>query len=290
MTVPLETTFRSWADLGRSLRQQVEIAASPPKRSFIDTFAGLITQTRSLRDAEFGELSEVSRRSRERLEPLGEPMEHDLGVNRWLAGAREEAYSDWLAWLLARMTIEELACVLGLPRLLSLGLDASSNSVRADREVWVEHGHEGRVGRLDILLRVQDRAIIALELKRGSADEADTEKQNGYIRAIETDPAFLGRSKSYVLLVTTSESDEVDGFEVRQYPILCRNLRRLAVAWISHERLFLAAITLAVTASIETNLLRMSVQKGSFTPSTLSHLREFTERSAYECSSQAGRS
>jgi len=45
-------------------------------------------------------LAMVSSMSSARLKPLGEPLEHDLGVNRWLAGAREEAYSDWLTWLL----------------------------------------------------------------------------------------------------------------------------------------------------------------------------------------------
>ena len=279
MMEPRVATLRDWASLGRSLRRHVEVATAPP-RPFTTSFAGLIAAVSSLREAEFAELSEISRRSRERLIPLGEPLEHDLGVNRWLASAREEAYSDWLAWLLSRMTVEELASVLRLPLLLDLGLDVSGR-VGADREVWVQHGHEGRLGRLDILLRVQARAIIALEVKRGSVDEADTEKQIGYVRAIETNPAFAGMTKFYILLVTASDKDEVYGFAVRHYDKLCRNLRRLATAWIAHEGLFPAAIMLAVTASIETNLLRMSLQKGSFTPATLSHLKEFSERSAY---------
>ena len=281
MTVQRNHILERWACLGRSLRQ-IEAAASPPNRSFIHTFAGLIGQSKTLRDVEFRELSEVSRQSRERLRPLGEPLEHDLGINRWLAAAPEPAYSDWLAWLLARMTIEELACVLRLPQLLTLGLDTSLRSIRADREVWVEHGHEGRLGRLDILLRVHDRAIVALEVKRGSADRADTEKQEGYIKAISTNTRFSGTSKSYILLVTTSDEDEIHGFAVRRYCTLCRNLRRLAAAWISHEELFLAALALSVTAAIETNLLRMSLRKDSSTPDTLSHLKKFNERNAYE--------
>jgi hypothetical protein len=129
---------------------------------------------------------------------------------------------------------------------------------------------------------VHDRAIVALEVKRGPADQADTEKQEGYVRAISNDPKFSQRSKSYVLLATTSDKDEINGFSVRRYPILCRNLRRLAASWISQEDLLPAALALAVTAAIETNLLRMSLRRDSFTPSTLSHLREFNERSAYE--------
>ncbi len=177
--------------------------------------------------------------------------------------------------------MEELARVLSLPQLLGLRLDASSG-VRADREFWVRHGHEGRLGRLDVLLRVHDQGIIALEVKRGPADEADTEKQLGYVWAIETDREFAGMLKRYILLVTASDKEEVDGFAVRRYSKLCRNLRRLAAIWIAQERLFLAAVMLAVTASIERNLLRMSLQKDSFTPATLCHLRRFNERSAYE--------
>ena len=227
-------------------------------------------------------MSEISRRSRERLSPLGEPLEHDLGVNRWLASAREEAYSDWLAWLLSQMTIEEMACVLRLPRLRNLGLDASARSIRSDREVWVQQGHEGRLGRLDIRLLVHDRAIVVVEVKRGTIDKADIEKQLGYVTATKANPAFANMDKIFIMLVTASDKDEVHEFKVRRYAELCRNLRRLATVWIAHERHFAAAIMLAVTASIETNLLRMSLQKGSFTPATLSHLKEFSERSAYE--------
>jgi hypothetical protein len=180
------------------------------------------------------------------------------------------------------MTIEELARVLRLPLLLNLGLDVSGRSVRADREVWVQQGHVGRLGRLDVILRVHDRAIVVVEVKRGTTDEADIEKQVGYVRSIEADPAFARMTKIYILLVTASDNDEECGFAVRQYDKLCRNLRRLATVWIAHGRLFPAAVMLAVTASIETNLLRMSLQKGSFTPATLSHLKEFSERSAYE--------
>jgi hypothetical protein len=304
-SVDIERIFRSWANLGRSLRTKVVTAEARQKRSFIDTFSVFMTHGRSLRDAEFGELEEVTRRSRERLSPLGEPLEHDLGLNRWLARAREEAYSDWLAWLLAQMSISELAFVLDLQEqeLLNLGLDLSKKAVRAEREFWVQRGHEGRQGRLDILLYLQDayqrdQAIIVLELKRGSADDgADTVKQVGYIDSIENDEKFLGMRKSYVLLVTTSKLDKVHKFEVLRYNVLCLKLRRLAERWMSQhrllpsqDRLFLAAITLAVIASIETNLLRMSLQKSSFTLNTLSHLRAFIERNDGESSSLSGRS
>src|SRR5438270_6206210 len=38
--------------------------------------------------------------SRKLLEPFGDPLEVDFGAHRWLAGDREEAYSDWLQWII----------------------------------------------------------------------------------------------------------------------------------------------------------------------------------------------
>src|SRR5262245_53290596 len=54
-------------------------------------------------------LSDLLAESQRRLAPFGDPLELDLGVHRWLAPAREEAYADWLAWILGRITAQEIA-------------------------------------------------------------------------------------------------------------------------------------------------------------------------------------
>jgi hypothetical protein len=282
MLASYETTLQNWARLAGPLRQQLERKACSQTRSFRISFSGLIAKSIALRDIDFSELSEIAKRSGERLCPLGEPMMQDFGLHRWLAGAQEGAYSDWLQWLFSQMTCEDLARVLDLPELLELGPDILHKRVRVDREVWVDHGHENKLGRLDILIQVGDRALVAIEVKLGSASAADTLKQMGYVKAIEIDPKFSGRLKRYVLLVTESDEGNVCGFKVTDYYILCRNLRRLAIEWMKRQELTVAAVSLMVAASIEENLLRLSLQKSSFTPDTLSHLTKFIERPDYE--------
>ena len=41
--------------------------------------------------------------SRKRLAPLEDPFDVDLGLHRWLEDEREEAYSDWLEWVVRQM-------------------------------------------------------------------------------------------------------------------------------------------------------------------------------------------
>ena len=254
------------------------------KRSFGDSFSGITESYRALRKIGAQELSVVAGSSNGQLSPIGEPLAYDLGVNRWLSSAAEGAYSDWLAWLLSHMTARELGCVLGLGELRKLPLShrGQAETVRVDREVWVQHGHEGQIGRLDIFVTIGNRALVVIEVKKGSAEDADSIKQKGYYLAIETASKFSGWIKNYIMLVGSSASSEVDGFQVRTYPQLCRNLRRLAVQWISDGRLFMAAIMLALTAALEINLLRMSLLEHLFSDLTLAHLKKFTEEKDYE--------
>ncbi len=279
MTITSEEVLKRWTSLGKSLRLSRSSAFSL-QVSFNNSFRSLIAKYKILREIEFRELGAVVRQSNELLKPLGEPLQRNLALNRWLLGAREEAYSDWLAWLFTQMTNEELASVLSLPKLRDLKFGTSQP--RAEREIRVDHGHESRSGRLDILLHLQDLAIIVLEVKLGSDIVADTKKQVGYIKSIELDPTFCKLSRNYIILLTKSEKDVIDGFEVREYAILCRNLRRLATAWISQEKLFAATAMIMIVASIEHNLLHMSLHRDFFSEDTLSHLSRFSDESTYE--------
>ena len=46
-------------------------------------------------------LADLILRSNAHLKPLTDPLATDFGTHRWLRGEREEAYSSWLAWILA---------------------------------------------------------------------------------------------------------------------------------------------------------------------------------------------
>ena len=83
-------------------------------------------------------------RSWERLKPVGRAVEAGIGLNRWLARAREEAYSDWLKWLFEQMTAGELIKVLNLRDLDAGDQALAQEPVQVEREVVVEEGHEGQ--------------------------------------------------------------------------------------------------------------------------------------------------
>ena len=48
-------------------------------------------------------LKTLLERSNETLSPLSDPLLEDYGVHEWLSRSREEAYSDWLAWVLRQI-------------------------------------------------------------------------------------------------------------------------------------------------------------------------------------------
>jgi hypothetical protein len=112
----------------------------------------------ALRQLEADELADALNRSHEILQPLGEPLKQEFALDRWLASAREEEYSDRLQWLIGRMTIAELASVLGLQY---LGDDSflilPPGEVISEREVWLPY-EEGS-GRIDILVRLSGRTF-----------------------------------------------------------------------------------------------------------------------------------
>ncbi len=247
--------------------------------SFSESFAPLLLHAQALRVAEVNELTEVVGESDKRLKPLGEPLAQRIGLNRWLAGAREEAYSDWLKWLFEEMNAGEHIKVLSIHELSPSGEAQARERVRVAREPVVEEGHEGQSGRIDLILALGGWADVAIEVKKGDAESADTKKQRGYRKSVEKQ--FGSLPKAFILLVTSANDTEVAGFEVRTYDEVCRNLRRLAISWLD-QRLLASAITLMVVAAIESNLLRFSVQENSFTSATLSHLKTFIGGTDYE--------
>jgi hypothetical protein len=214
--------------------------------------------------------------SRKKLDPLGEPLELDLGVHRWLKGDREEAYSDWLAWLLWRLTsgeILDLFCVqcpeLPEPERTRFPLDVH-------RELWVKKGHEGATGRLDVVVKLPGNNALVLELKKGSSDAADTKKQEGYFQEMEK----TGMRCHYLLLVTDQSEEEKDRFKIMPYAILCLQIRHWATTMRNDPRgLTLVAMALAFVGAIETNLLGLAISRlGLPSSAVLNHLRDFVEK------------
>jgi len=95
---------------------------------------------------------------------LCEPLLADAGLNRWLKKEREEAYSDWLKWILDQLgTAMDVLGVLGIsdPEIVAA---CQSGVFKIDRE------HHVPGGRLDLLLSLDNSAIIIVEVKKYSAE------------------------------------------------------------------------------------------------------------------------
>jgi hypothetical protein len=131
------------------------------------------------------------------------------------------------------------------------------------------------MGRIDILVECGNDLVVAVEVKVCAAEEADTEKQEGYRRALKK---YAGRSVRRVLLVTDAEKDRCHGFEVRLWREVCLELRR-AIGRIRERRggLTAAAMVLAFAGAVEQNLLGFH-RKGA--PGMTAYLQEFIGQEA----------
>jgi hypothetical protein len=156
-------------------------------------------------------------RSSRSLFPLSDPLSEDFGSHRWLKGQREEVYSDWLAWILEQLPSPHH--ILKLFQVKSLMKYSGKISVR--REIWVPKGNHERTGRIDLVVEVGDQWMIIIEVKMGSAELADTQKQRNYIRSSKA------KSASRILLALSGASPTYEKFSLRQWRSLCILLRRM---------------------------------------------------------------
>ena len=267
--------FTRWAYLGRQLRAQT---GPPPVPHWpTDKVERLVATVRRLDREERKQLTELLQLTRELLLPFGEPLALNFGLNRWLSGTREEAYSDWLQWLFGQLRPSEIRQVLCIPAadpVSSIIAAFPNEPVTVQREVWVSQGHEGAAGRLDLTLKIGQKVVIVLEVKLGDEETADTAKQEGYFADLKKQ----GLPFYPILLVTKALQEEVDRFAVLRYADFCLALRQFVVANKHDERgyVFLSFI-LALAATFEMNLLGLNVTTRQPSLATLTHLSQFAE-------------
>ena len=239
--------LRRWASVSQSGRRSTpEVFAA--LKHLIDIAGRRVTLDHS-------RLSSVLDRCQRALNPLSEPFVDDYGTHRWLRGDREEAYSDWLAWILERLgTGNRILAVLGAPR-----TEASWGNLEARvvREYIVEAGHVDQAGRVDIQLTFEDQAVIWIEVKVTSADVADMEKNAGYSssQAIRCEP-----HKARFAIATRGLLGVYDGFEFRSWLTICTGLRSAAIEFRDEGAVSAAAMTLAFVGAVEQNLLGFPVR------------------------------
>jgi hypothetical protein len=247
--------LRTWALMGAELlpSQSRDVPNWDSVRRMIDAA--------SERFAEDGErLRYLLDESRRRLAPLADPFDIDLGLHRWLEAEREEAYSDWLEWIL-----RQLPCAENVFELFNLDPPEAVLECRqwnVQRELRVSHGHPDHEGRLDLVIRFADLVIIVVEVKKGDADDADTTKHCGYSLSIDEQKY---RYKYPVLLAASAEEDDYDGFSFCSWATVCVEMRRQAISICKQGRVTTAAMVVAFVAAVEQNLL-------GFSPSLVQHI------------------
>jgi hypothetical protein len=101
-------------------------------------------------------------KSSDRFPGLRDPLLDDFGTHRWLRADREEAYSDWLHWVLERLgDSDRILRVLDVPEALR---PARPERVTIEREKYISGGR-----RLDLVVKLES-IIVVVEVKMGSAD------------------------------------------------------------------------------------------------------------------------
>jgi hypothetical protein len=235
--------LRTWASLGAELTASRSRAV--PDWSAVRR---MIDAVRPKMEDEAKRLRLMLDESRRKLAPLGEPFDLDLGLHRWLDAEREEAYSDWLEWVVRQAkTPARVFPLFGLEAPGNLPGDAVLN---VKREVCVPRGHIDQEGRLDLVIYFGDRTVIVVEVKKGDAEDSDTAKHAGYRES------HVGAE--HVLLAVSADEQDYDGFKPCLWGMVCIEMRRLAIELRNEQRIMAAAMVLAFAAAVEQNLLGFS--------------------------------
>jgi len=267
-----------WTDMGRKFNQPIKI---PDWHS--DSIRSFITSCQKFLEHLKEETKTLLKESSNLLSPFQDPFCIDLSSNRWFAGHREEGYSDWLEWI-----IEQLK----EPRLIFKLLDIPDDEIMlkecegikpdVEREEWVEKGHEGQEGRLDITIRYPSKLLIHVEVKTVSAEESDLDKNQGYIESVEN--KYRGeKEKRHRLLVTESQKTSYDyEFEGKKIEVLalkwadiCIKLRNMVSEKQVKEPLA-ASLILSFAGAVEQNLLELpNIHAGNFDSRTFDYIKKF---------------
>ena len=266
-------SLRSLAALWRGL--QVE---QPSEDQRILALRALIQAGRAETKRAAGRLAAAIEESSRHFTPLKEPLaELDFTEHRWVAAHREEAYTDWLAWVVSILSVPQILRVFGVRDKKFLHACGDATEVRVSRETAVPFGHDGCRGRLDLDIDLGGAARLIVEVKVSDADVADTGKHIGYRRSLE----HSARVPYVCILLAKNTSDQdYDGFTPRSWRAASLALRAIAVDLVSGQRMSEAVMVLALVAAAEQNLLGLlAVERSggsSFAhPRTVAHLDAF---------------
>lgn len=170
----------------------------------------------------------------------------------------ENAYSDWLAWLLQQNGTQH-SLGNALSEIFGNEFTDGSEFVVAREEV-VDHGHENQSGRLDLSItneRLKRFQVIEVKVRAPTSDEL--KKHEGYIKSFEA--RYSGWSGSFSLLTPEGMNDIVNPsaeiFKCVSWRTIALCIRRHVIA-ASQMNVYHRAMAATFCAALESNVLGYS--------------------------------
>ena len=231
--------MKAWGKLGQHIEKSQRNIDWTPVRKIIKASEKFFKEEREA-------LEIVFRRSNEQLGDL-EPFSVDLGVHRWLKAEREEAYSDWLKWVLDQ---------LGQPALVGQVFGIKDNrlstmrgAIKVRRETRIIISKEMKLRRTDVDIMFRNRGAVRVEVKIRDGGFLDLQQLTDQGNHPED---FL----HYVFLVRSGSLEgRKSKFKVRYWEDVCLNLRRMMPKLNLH--FMQKAMVMAFVGAVEQNILKL---------------------------------
>jgi len=253
---PGSRALKLWANLYRQGAFRVPL----PSRSW-HAADELIKAAKHADRSASGELAESLGVSSRVFDPLADPLATEFRAHRWLSSDREEAYSDWLGWILDQ--IGDAGRVL---RLLGVS-DKKLLRACASEEPIINREFTIPDGRPDLVVEFGKRLLIVVEIKTKSFDSVAARDQlERYARWIPDPRNRPQQVLCYFAAVEFGEFDDLSTFVPSPWRELTLRMREQAREWIRASKnqppnrnyLIRAAMTLAFCGAVEQNLLGLS--------------------------------
>lgn len=198
--------------------------------------------------------------------PLDDPLTLHYGAHRWLSGQREEAYSDWFAWVLEQTTaLPEIRDFLHMP--------PPPATVEIRREVQIAYDDGSGYGRLDLLIESSAGAVCVIEIKARRYVEAEILKHELYC-ASRSVPETAYR----LFIAIGDEGVNLRGFNFVSWSDICLLLRKNVAGHLARLGATRSAMVLAFVGAVENNLLGLCAHQGATRPAlvpTIAYLEKF---------------
>lgn len=239
----LVQVVRTWASLSRTANSNWDTVSNIIRAAETDSAKQELDLRRLLSESD-ARLEAVS---------LCDPLHAGLGLNRWLRKEREEAYSDWLEWVLHQVQALprgawHVLWVLGVSE-KEIPVAAEGASLEISREFCIPDR------RLDLFLSLVGALAVVVEVKKYSAEVSQTEKQAPYFEWLQKQACIW---KKAILLVTDAAEETSHNFARLRWRELCARLRTLLPIIAQRCGTVKAAMVVAFIGAAEANLLGLA--------------------------------